>query len=619
MPLFPPFLQNPFQEAPKLTYTKTEAMIPMRDGVRLYTAIYAPKQTNQKWPILMERTPYGAGPYGIKRIGRLGPSMEFQRAGYIFVVQDVRGRWMSEGKHLYSSPPKLNKRGVEHDESTDAYDSIDWLLKNVQNNNGKVGLWGISQPGFYAGNALLGAHPAVRAVSPQAPVTDRFKGDDDHHNGAFFLAQRVSLLSSFGAPRPIPTDHGLPGFRMPYPDAYRYFLDLGPLSHYQKIFRWNNQFWNSENEHPNYDSFWKVRGMEQYYRGIAGPAVLTVGGWYDAEDMWGALHTYKALEHGSPGLTNTLVMGPWSHGQWASDDGERLGPIEFENKTGKLFREEIQFPFFEHYLRDAKDPGLPEAYVFESGGNKWHKFDVWPPKEAKPLTFYLRPKGAVSTEAPTHSETSAFDAYTSDPRRPVPHTGDAAGGVSRPFMVENQRFAWVRPDVLSYQTEPLKEDLTLAGPIHATLNVKNTGTDADYVVKVIDVYPEDEPANTLVTPTVRMAGYQMLVRWEVMRGRFRNSLEHPEPMVPGHLTRVPIELNDLFHTWKKGHRLMVQIQSSMFPLIDRNPQKFVPNIFAATDADFQPAVQSLAVAGPDTCKLEVFRLPSSQPGGGKSH
>jgi putative CocE/NonD family hydrolase len=603
-----PLLLAAAQTTPRITYTKTEAMIPMRDGVRLYTAIYAPKEAAEKWPILLERTPYGAGPYGPNRMGRLGPSPEFRNRGYVFVVQDIRGRYMSEGTHIYSPPPIPNKKGFEHDESTDAYDTVDWLIKNVPSNNGRVGVIGISQPGYYAGNALLGAHPAIKAVSPQAPVTDRFKGDDDHHNGAYFMAQRVSLLSSFGAPRPVPTDRGAPGFRMPYPDAYRYFLEMGPLENFQKVFRYNNRFWNWETEHPNYDAFWQARGMEQYYRNIKGPAVLTVGGWYDAEDLWGALHTYKALERQSPGLTNTLVMGPWSHGQWAGDGGERLGAIEFDSRTGDLFREQIQFPFFEHYLRGGADPQLPEAYVFESGANQWHKCPVWPPREARKSTVFLRPKGALSFNEPKSSESAAFDAYVSDPRRPVPHTGEIAAGVNRTFMVENQRFAWSRSDVRSYQTEPLKEDLTLAGPIKADLYITSTGTDSDFVVKVIDVFPEDAGTNDKVTPAVRMGGYQMLVRWEVMRARFRNSLEHPEPLVPGKLTRIPIELNDIFHTLKKGHRLMVQVQSSMFPLVDRNPQTFVPNIFKARESDFRPATERIAVTGPATSRLELTIL-----------
>jgi len=615
LPFLAPFApQTPFQITGSVRdgYTKQEVMIPMRDGKKLYTAIYAPKSTAEKWPFLMERTPYGAGPYGPKAIAnRLGPSIEFQRRGYIFVYQDVRGRWMSEGNHLYSPPPFATHPGTTFDETTDAYDTVEWLLKNVPNNNGRVGIWGISQPGFYASNALLSGHPAIVAVSPQAPVTDRFKGDDDHHNGAYFLAQRFSLLASFGAPRPVPTDKPAPGYRMPIADAYRFFLDEGPLDNLQKIFHHLNRFWNFETEHPNYDEFWQSRGMEHALKGIKGPAVLTVGGFYDAEDMWGALHTYQAIEKQNPGLTNTIVMGPWSHGQWAGDDGERLGPIEFGSKTGKKFRDEVQFPWFEHYLRDGADPKLPEAMMFESGTNKWLNFPVWPPRNVENQLVLLEPDGALSIVPSPIAKVSrpdVFESYTSDPRRPVPYTNEMTPGVPRTFMVENQRFAWSRPDVLTFTSPVLKNDITLAGPIQANLWLKSTATDSDYVVKVIDDYPDDAPSNDAVTPVVRMAGYQMLVRWEVMRGKFRNSLVTPEPLKPGQLTQVNFELNDLLHTFKKGHRLMVQIQSSMFPLVDNNPQQF-ETIYDAKAKDFHSAVQSIAVGGPHQSTLSVGVLP----------
>lgn len=593
------------------SYTKIEAMIPMRDGVKLYTAIYVPKDNAKKWPILMQRTPYGSGPYGEGKMPvRLGPTAEFQRSGYIFVNQDVRGRWMSEGTHVYSPPPKVNPTGTEHDESTDAFDTIEWLLKNVPSNNGAVGIYGISQPGFYASNALIRPHPALRAVSPQAPVTDRFKGDDDHHNGAFFLAQRYSFLGSFGRQRPVPTSQGAPGQPVKGGDGYRFFLEFGPLANLQRMFRWSNLFWNHETDHPNYDEFWQSRGMEQHFKNVKGPAVLTIGGFYDAEDLWGALHTYKALERQSPGLTNTLVMGPWSHGQWAGDSGERLGAIEFGSKTSDKFRNEIQFPFFEHYLRGGPDPKIPEAVVFESGANQWRTFDQWPPKAVRDQTYWLLPEGRLGRTASIGGK-PVYETYVSDPRRPVPYTADPIASVPRSYMVENQRFAWTRPDVLSFQTEPLTADMTLAGPIQATLSVVNSQPDADFVVKVIDVYPDDAPSNTVATPIVRMAGYQMLVRWEVMRGRFRKSLEKPEPMTPGKPERVEIELNDVMHTFKKGHRLMVQVQSSMFPLVDRNPQSWVPNIYKAKETDFKPATIQIQVGGPSASRIVLPILPGA--------
>lgn len=598
--------QAPLAPASRDNYTKTEAMIPMRDGTKLYTAIYTPKDQSQKYPFLMMRTPYGVGSYGADRFPRvLGPSSAFQTKGYVFVFQDIRGRWMSEGTQIYSRPPK--QPGTKFDEATDAYDTVEWLLKNVPNNNGRVGVYGISQPGFYAGNALISGHPAIRAVSPQAPVTDRFKGDDDHHNGAYFLAQRFSLLSSFGRPRPLPTNLPAPGFGVVGPDAYRYFLGLGPLPNYTALFK-DNVFWPLEMAHPNYDDYWKPRGMEQYYRDIKGPAVLTVGGFYDAEDLWGALHTYYAIERQSPGIDNTFVMGPWWHGQWGSDLGERIGAIEWDSKTGDTFREEVELPFFEHYLRDAPDPHLPEAMVFESGTNKWRRFDQWPPKGVQPRTFYFRSGGTLLNALPP-KDRSAFESYVSDPRRPVPYTGEMTATVNRTFMVENQRFAWTRPDVLSFQTDPLTEDLTLAGPIQATLNVTCSTNDADFVVKIIDVYPDDAAPNTNVTPAVRMAGYQMLVRWEVMRGRFRDSLEKPAPLRRGRLTTIPIALNDVMHTFRKGHRLMVQVQSSMFPLVDLNPQRYV-NIYHAKPTDFQSATIRVCTGGKDDSKITVGTLPT---------
>lgn len=591
------------------SYTKQEAMIPMRDGTKLYTAIYAPKDNSQKWPILMERTAYGNLPYGPTRLRpRLGPSPEFQKRGYIFVYQDVRGRWRSEGRFVYSSPPKSNHKGTEFDESTDAYDTIEWLLKNVPNNNGKVGLCGISQDGFYATHSLLSGHPAIKAVSPQAPVTDRYRGDDDHHNGAYFLAQRFNLLYFFGVTRPIPTEARPPNFRIPGLESYSFFLNLGPLPNYEKIFQHRNQHWELEAEHPNYDAFWQSRGMEQYLRALSGPAVLTVGGFYDAEDLYGALHTFQALNRHSPRIESYIVMGPWSHGMWAGGDAERMGPIEFGSKTAKTYREEIELPFFEHYLRDVPMSPLPKATMFETGTNRWCKFDQWPPR-TRPSTLWLRPKGVLSATRPSTKERPLSDAYMSDPRRPVPFTNSVTTGVPTTFMLENQRFAWLRPDVLSYQTDPLKDDMTLAGPIHATLNVSTTGTDSDFFVKVIDVYPDTEPANINVTPNVPMAGYQMLVRWEVMRGRYRNSLEHPEPMVPGQMTKIRIDLNDVLHTFRKGHRLMVQVQSSMFPLVDINPQTYV-NIYKAKETDFHPAIENVAVSGPNSSQITFGILPN---------
>lgn len=584
----------------RATYTKTEAMIPMRDGTKLYTAIYAPKDTSQKWPFLMVRTPYSSGPYGPDRFpARPGPSPEFSRRGYIFVSQDVRGRYMSEGKHIFSPPHKPNKTGTEFDESSDTYDTIEWLLKNVPNHNGKVGLWGISQPGFYATNALFSGHPAIAAISPQAPVTDRFRGDDDHHNGAFFLAQRFNFLNGFGAPRPIPTTRMDPTFRATIPDLYKFFLEMGPLPNAQRYFKNRNQFWNWVMAHGTYDDFWRSRGIEQHLTNRKGPAVLVVGGTFDAEDLYGAWKTYAGLAKNSPDLRTYLVEGPWWHGQWSSDAGERIGAIEFGSRSGEWYRDNIILPFFEHELRGGPDPKLPTATVFESGANQWRTFDQWPPKETKMTPAWPTPEGGL--QLGTAPKRTGSLAYLSDPRRPVPFTAERTASVRAPFMLEDQRFAELRSDVLTFQTPPLTEDVTLAGPIVADLRVAISTTDADFVAKVIDVFPDDAPDNARVTPAVRMAGYEMLVRAEVMRGKFRNSLTHPEPFRPGKVTPVKIRLNDVLHTFKKGHRIMVQVQSSWFPLVDLNPQSFT-DIYKAKPTDFQPSHVRLFL-GPGTSHL----------------
>lgn len=589
-------------------YTKTEVMVPMRDGKRLYTAIYAPKDTSQRWPFLMQRTPYSCSPYGADRMPRsLGPNSEFVKKGYIFVMQDVRGRYMSEDDHVFSPPHKPNKRGLDHDESSDCYDTVDYLLKSVPNNNGKVGVWGISQPGFYATNAILSHHPAIVAVSPQAPVTDRFRGDDDHHNGAFFLAQRFSFLNGFGAPRPKPIERMEPTFRASYKDIYRYFLDLGSLPAVSKLFGDKNKFWLQSMAHGTYDDYWKPRGMEQHLKGLSnGPAVLVVGGWFDAEDLYGALKTYNAIATGSPQLTSYLVMGPWTHGQWAGDRGERIGGIEFGSATGPWYNQSVVLPFFEHYLRGAPDPHLAKATVFESGANRWHRFEQWPPKLVADgaQRWRFAPKGRL-VPSENAASVSGSDSYVSDPRRPVPFIGEVAPGVPSRFMVGDQRFAWERPDVLSYSVGPFDSDKTLAGPIIANLRTAISTTDADFVVKVIDEFPEDAPANTATTPPTRMASYQMLVRAEIMRGKFRDSLEKPKPFVPGKPTQVRLQLNDVFHTLKKGHRLMVQVQSSWFPLADLNPQKFV-DIYHAKPTDFQPATIRMIYGGGKTPGSQIY-------------
>jgi putative CocE/NonD family hydrolase len=596
----------------KANYTKSEHMIAMRDGVKLFTVVYAPKDTSRSYPIMLNRTPYSVGPYGADQYrgaGGLGPSIHFVQEGYIFAHQDVRGRFMSEGTYMDVRPHKPKKSGpTDIDESTDTYDTIEWLVKNIPNNTGRVGMWGISYPGFYSAMGLLDAHPALKAASPQAPIADWFIGDDFHHNGTFFLNHAFNFYSSFGRPRPRPTPQPPPRFNHGTPDAYSFFLDMGPLANANtKYFKNELAFWNEMMNHPNYDEFWQARSTLQHFKNIR-PAVMTVGGWFDAEDLYGALQTYKAIEKNNPGTYNILVMGPWFHGGWAGGDGEKLGDINFGSKTSPFYRENIELAFFNHFLKDKGELKLPEAYLFETGSNEWNRLDQWPPRGARPEQVYLQANGKLALAPPAVAPAVAFDEYVSDPRKPVPYINNTALGMTIQYMVADQRFAATRPDVLVYQTDVLTEDLTVAGPIIASLFVSSTGTDSDFVVKIIDVYPNDAP-NPSPNPTnVRMGGYQMMVRGEPMRARFRNSFTYPLPLVPGKVEKVEFELPDVFHTFQKGHRLMVQIQSSWFPLVDMNPQRYV-DIYKATAADFQKATQRIYRSGkyPSHIRLSVAR------------
>ena len=576
----------------KAHYTKLEQLIPMRDGARLFTSIYIPKNTSQKYPILLNRTPYTVAPYGPNDYKEtIGPSPLFEKEGYIIVYQDVRGRWMSEGEFMDMRPHNPNKKSSKDvDESADTYDTIDWLVKNIPNNNGRVGMWGISYPGFYAAMGAIDAHPALKAASPQAPIADWFIGDDFHHNGAFWLPHAFNFYASFGRPRPKPTqffdDHR---FNHGTPDGYKFFLELGSLANADKnYFKGSIAFWNQMMEHPNYDAWWQARNTRPHLKNIK-PAVMTVGGWFDAEDLFGALHTYKSIEKQSPGAYNILVMGPWFHGGWSRSEGDLLGDIRFGSKTSVFYRESMELVFFNHFLKDKGEASLPEAYAFETGSNKWRTYTEWPPKNASPTSLYLRPRGELSFDA-LKARANTFDEYVSDPRKPVPFISGTAIGMTREYMVDDQRFASTRPDVLTYQTGVLTEDLTLAGPITASLIVSTTGTDSDFIVKLIDVYPDDAPDNDPNPAGVKMGGYQMLVRGEPMRARFRNSFEKPEPMRAGRAQKIEFVLPDANHTFLKGHRIMVQVQSTWFPLVDRNPQKFV-NIYSAKESDFQRATQ----------------------------
>ena len=590
-------------------YTKQEFEIPMRDGVKLFTIVYAPVDTSRAVPILMTRSPYGSDPYGPDAYRRsLGPSPAYEKDGYIFVYQDVRGRFRSGGEFVEMRPTQTSPGPTDVDESSDTYDTIAWLLASDLKHNGRVGLWGVSYGGFYAAAALPRAHPALKAVSPQAPIADLFLGDDSYHNGAFMLAANFSFYTGFFPRRSGPSAKDeSPRFTYGTQDGYAFYLGLGGLlDGSARRFPPGNTYWEDNLAHPTYDTFWKTRAIAPHLRAVT-PAVLTVGGWYDAEDLAGPLRIYRAIERQSPSASNRLVMGPWAHGGWSRGDGDKLGALAFGAKTGEAFRERFERPFFEHFLRDAPLADAPEAAVFVTGENAWRTPAAWPPAEATPRTFYLREGGALADAAPTGRDAQALDEYVSDPNRPVPYVPTPGTGMRRDYMTEDQRFAATRPDVLVYQTAPLSEDLTVAGPVHVSLSVSTTGTDADWVVKIIDVYPEDESA-PVGASGARLAGYQQLVRGEPFRGKFRDSFEKPVPFVPGQAAAINFDLPDVAHTFQRGHRLMVHVQSSWFPLIDRNPQVFM-DIPAAKAADFKRATNRVLRSAEHPSSIRVLTLP----------
>jgi uncharacterized protein len=578
-------------------YTKYEYRIPMRDGVRLFTAVYVPKDTSERYPFLLMRTPYSVSPYGVDNYpARLGPSEHFEGEGFIFVNQDARGRYMSEGEFQQVRPHVPDKRGQQIDESTDTYDTIEWLLKNVPNHNGRVGMWGISQPGFHVAAGMIDSHPALKAASPQAPTADYFMGDDVYHNGAFMLAANFGFYSSFiprrGGPEP---PRQRVGFDPGTPDSYEFYLGLGPLSTVnERLLGGQARYWQEIVDHTTYDDFWKRRSLWRFMTGVRA-AVLNVGGWFDAEDPVGPFHIYRAVEEKNPGTTNLLVMGPWRHGGWARQAGDRLGNVMFALRSAEVFREQIQFPFFMRHLKDAKVE-LPEAVMFLTGINEWRRHSAWPPAGTVPVTLHFREAGRLSTDAPSAAGREAFDEYVSDPNRPVPYVGYVTDDWQSEYVTEDQRFASQRPDVLTYVTEPLEEDLVVAGPVKIKLHVSTTGTDSDFVVKLVDVYPPTYPqpaapeGQPLPPNFVRMGGYQQLIRGEPFRGKFRNGFERGEPFTPGQPAAINFALPDVYHAFRRGHRLMIQVQSSWFPLVDRNPQKFM-EIPKAEASDFQKATQ----------------------------
>jgi uncharacterized protein len=577
-------------------YTKIERMITMRDGVRLFTAIYIPKNENEKYPFLMERTPYSCWPYGETHLPKrwIGPNRLLMSEKYIFVYQDVRGRYKSEGKFEEMTPSiDVKKSKNDIDESSDTYDTIDWLLENIKNNNGKVGIYGISYPGFYASASLVNAHPAIKAVSPQAPVTDEFIGDDVNHNGAFYLLDNFDFSVYFlGERRDSGTEYK-PAFKYEPTDAFAFYKNLGPVKNTNDSLYFDKKakIWNEYLQHDTYDDYWKARNIRTHLKNIK-PAVLVVGGWFDAEDLFGSLHSFEAIKLQSPDNKNIrLVMGPWKHGEWGGIK-QRGFPTHNIESQNEFYHEEIESKFFNYYLKDKGDFKLPEATVFETGTNQWKKYNTWPPSESRPQIFYLQTGGNISGSP----SAKGFDEYISDPADPVPYTNGVYAQRNNNYVMEDQRFAAERKDVLTYKTEVLARDVNVAGRLNVDLFISTTGTDADFIVKLIDVLPDNEPDfqttytmnNVTHTTTNKLAGIQRLERSEVFRSKFRNSYEKPEALVPGQITEIKFDMNDIAHTFKKGHRIMVQVQSTWFPLVDINPQKFV-DIPTSGKKDFQKA------------------------------
>jgi len=569
-------------------YIKKEVYIPMRDGVKLFTAIYLPKNMQEgEHPFLMTRTPYSCMPYGGTKFFPYWRYYwkEYLKEGYIMVQQDVRGRFMSEGEFVNVRPFNPHKKGIEIDEASDTYDAIDWLITNIDGNNGKVGVYGNSYPGFYSTMAAASGHPALKAVSPQAPVTNWFIGDDFHHNGAFFQMDAFSFYTAMGFGFGVPRHNQVKEWPAPveYPDHdnYKFFLEAGCIKNLTRLTGDSIKFWNEIMQHPDYDEWWKARDARNAMKKLQ-PAMLWVGGLFDAEDCWGAWNAYKAAEEDNPGKAfNKIVEGPWSHGQWQGNDGTHLGYIQFGQNTSEYYQQNIEIPFFNYFLKSKGDISkIAEANIFITGANQWQSFQQWPPANKKDKALYLQPGGKLSFDKPLPG--TEYSDYISDPAKPVPYEGYVHFNRTKEYMLNDQRFAARRPDVLVFQTDTLTRDITVAGNVIADILVGISTTDADFIVKIIDVFPESSGHNNVniyaessLGKKYPMGGYQMLVRGEVFRGRYRNSFEKPEAFVPGKIEKVKFELPPLAHCFKKGHRIMVQVQSSWFPLVDRNPQQFV--------------------------------------------
>lgn len=593
-------------------YAKVEYRIKMRDGVELHTAVFSPKDKSQQYPILLNRTPYSCQPYGEQMHRSIGPSAYLEQEGYIFVKQDVRGRWNSGDKYDNMRPHVPHAEGIS--ESSDTYDSIEWLLQNVAGNNGKVGISGISYPGFYSAAALPEHHPALVASSPQAPIADFFF-DDFHHQGAYTLMYWTAT-PVFGYQHSGPTTRNWSKNIEPRPrgNAYDFFMKLGPLRNSSKYFGEDNFFWKELAAHPNYDEFWQRRSILPHLGNVEIPIktnVMTVGGWFDAEDLFGPLQIYRQIEKYHPNTFNVLVMGPWSHGQWSSSmNNTQIGNIDFGPGISEFYQREVELPYFNHFLKEKGDPPDFEALVYDTGLGKWDKLDAWPPKTAEPGNLFLGNQRYLGFE-PASQSSSEFAEFISDPSNPVPYRkmeDNVIQFTPRQYMTDDQRFASSRPDVLVFESQLLEDDVTIVGPLTAILNVSTSQSDADWIVKLIDVYPDNMPNQPGTPQGIQLAGYQQMLRSEVFRSRFRSSYSTPTPLTPNEVTEVRVPLQDVYHTFKKGHKIMVHVQSSWFPLIDRNPQKYVDNIFEATEADFVKATHRVYFSSQTPSRIELQLL-----------
>lgn len=570
-------------------------MIPMRDGVRLYSQIYAPAEASEKLPILLLRTPYGTGQLNAARMAASLP--ELMADGYIVVTQDIRGRFKSEGSFVMLRQPRDPKDTKAIDESTDTYDSIDWLLKNVPNNNGRVGMAGTSYGAWLTVMGTLDPHPALQAAVEQASPADMWIGDDFHHNGAFRLSYGLEYCYMMESSKEI-SDVTAVVDRL---DAYEWYLNLGALSNAnEKYFHNKLPTWNDFVTHPDYDAFWKRQGFAPWLNKVTVP-ILNVAGWWDQEDFYGPIKIYELLEKHDSANKNFLVVGPWNHGGWSRGEGQKLGRIDFGSATAAYYRKEVLARFLAYHLKQKGKLDMPEAFTFRTGKNEWVRHDAWPPKrDIAARKLYFQAAGKLSFDPPPASR-DAFDSYVSDPANPVPYRPrpiEVRSGWTT-WLVEDQRFVDHRPDVLSWVSEPLKEDVTVSGKVIANLFASTSGSDSDWIVKLIDVYPEKGLADP------KMAGFQLMVAGDVLRGRYRNSLEKPEPITPDAVNRYEIGFPANDHVFLKGHRIMVHVQSSWFPVIDRNPQKFVPNIFLAKESDFQKATQRIFRSGQNASYIAV--------------